>query len=144
MPLHNATLRQWTNLWGEIDVPQAIVMPEMMRPITVELLKLLIDSDSLLPLLELQPNKSAIDFILALLIWKKEGLLEAYSEGMNGLIRFAPRATPSEYISRSRRVLTNEGDRVWRLPATLMEQADRAEQSMRRGFSKGHDEEEIG
>ena len=129
MALDTATLQQWSNMFGEIDVPQDINIPEKMRPITVRLLQLLIDSDYLLPLLEQQPNKSAIDFILALLVWKDEGLMDAYGEGINGLIKFARHVTPSEYISRSRRILTNEGDRVWRLPQALMEQADQAEQA---------------
>ena len=143
MALDTATLQQWSNMFGEIDVPQDINIPEKMRPITVRLLQLLIDSDYLLPLLEQQPNKSAIDFILALLVWKDEGLMDAYGEGINGLIKFARHVTPSEYISRSRRILTNEGDRVWRLPQALMEQADQAEQAMRSGFRKRNYDEEI-
>ena len=144
MALDTNTLQQWTNMWGEIDVPQTINMPEKMRPVAVTLLQLLIDSDYLLPLLEQQPNKSAIDFILALLVWKDEGLMDAYEEGINGLIKFATHVTPSEYISRSRRVLSNEGERVWRLPVKLMEQSEQAERSMRSGFSKGNYDEENG
>ena len=144
MALDTNTLQKWSNMFGEIDVPQDINMPEKMRPITVKLLQLIIDSDYLLPLLEQQPNKSAIDFILALLVWKDEGLMDAYEEGISGLIHFARHVTPSEYISRSRRILTNEGDRVWRLPQALMEQADQAEQAMRSGFSKGNYDEEVG
>jgi hypothetical protein len=126
-------------MFGQLDTPPHIPMPPQIRPLTIKILQLVIDSDYLLPLLEAQPTKSAMDFILALLIWKEEGLLSGYDGGMNGLIRFASVATPSEYISRARRVLTNDKPILWNLPPNLIKQSDNAEKSMRDGFSKGND-----
>ena len=144
MPLDKEILPQWRNMWGDVAVPQYIYLRpnSPIRPIAVKLLKLLVDSDLkekyLVSLLERQRKMSAIDFILALLIWESQGITDYYSAGLPGMIRFAPRATPSEFISRARRVLTSgkKGNPVWRLPPVLKKQGDQAEKNMRNDFSE--------
>ena len=144
MPLDKEILPQWRNMWGDVAVPQYIYLRpnSPIRPIAVKLLKLLVDSDLkekyLVSLLERQRKVSAIDFILALLIWESQGITGYYQEGIPGLISFAPKATPSEFISRARRLLTTDkyGDPVWRLPPVLKKQADQAEKNMRNDFSE--------
>ena len=144
MPLDKEILPQWRNMWGDVAVPQYVTLRpnSTIRPIAVKLLKLLVDSDLkekyLVSLLERQRKVSAIDFILALLIWESQGITDYYSEGIPGLISFAPKATSSEFISRARRLLTTEdyGDPVWRLPPELKKQSEQAEKKMRKDFSK--------
>jgi len=144
MPLDKEILPQWRNMWGDVAVPQYVTLRpnSTIRPIAVKLLKLLVDSDLkekyLVSLLERQRKMSAIDFILALLIWESQGIKGYYQEGIPGLIGFAPKATSSEFISRARRLLTTDkyGDPVWRLPPVLKQQADQAEKNMRNDFSE--------
>ena len=146
MPLHEETLQQWRDRWGDVAVPQNMTVAPNIDPIALRILQRLVDDEDLVNELERQHTMSAIDFILTYLIWKSEGITDYYSAGLPGMIRFAPRATPSEFISRARRVLTSgkKGNPVWQLPPVLLQQSERAEQSMSRGFSKGHYKEEKG
>ena len=138
MPLHEETLQQWRDLWGDVAVPQNMTVAPNIDPIALRILQRLVDDEELVNELERQHTMSAIDFILTYLIWKSEGITDYYSAGLPGMIRFAPRATPSEFISRARRLLTTEdyGDPVWRLPPELKKQSEQAEKKMRKDFSK--------
>ena len=138
MPLDEETLQQWRDLWGDVAVPQNMTVAPNIDPIALRILQRLVDDEDLVNELERQHTMSAIDFILTYLIWKSEGITDYYSAGLPGMIRFAPRATPSEFISRARRLLTTEdyGDPVWRLPPELKKQSEQAEKKMRKDFSK--------
>ena len=142
MGLNPRVLQQWTDMLGGVAVPPNIKAPPQAKEQAVRIVRLLVDDDYLLALLEQQPRMSSIDYILSLRIWQDEGITEALTSGLNGLIRFASLATPSEYISRARRMLTNEEPPLWHLPSYLTEQAASAEQNWRHGFSQHSEDTE--
>ena len=140
MGLNPRVLQQWTDMLGGVAVPPNIKAPPQAREQAVRIVRLLVDDDDLVALLEQQPRISSIDYILSLRIWQGEGIADALTGGLSGLMRFASIATPSEYISRARRMLTTtrhiDEPPLWQLPSYLTEQAAQAEQNWRHGFSR--------
>jgi len=145
MGLNPRVLQQWTDMLGGVAVPPNIKAPPQAREQAVRIVRLLVDDDYLVALLEQQPRMSSIDYILSLRLWQDEGITDALTSGLSGLIRFASIATPSEYISRARRMLTTtmyDEPPLWQLPAYLTEQAASAEQNWRQGFSQHSEDTE--
>jgi len=145
MGLNPRVLQQWTDMLGGVAVPPNIKAPPQAKEQAVRIVRLLVDDDYLVALLEQQPRMSSIDYILSLRIWQDEGITEALASGLSGLIRFASIATPSEYISRARRMLTTtmyDEPPLWALPSYLTEQAASAEQNWRHGFSQHSEDTE--
>ena len=142
MGLTVGVLQQWTDMIGGISVPPNIKGPPQAKELAVRIVRLLVDDDYLVALLEQQPRISSIDYILCLRLWQDEGIMDALQSGLHGLIQFASVATPSEYISRARRMLTNEKPPLWELSAYLTEQAAKAEQNWRQGFSQQSEDTE--
>ena len=145
MGLNPRVLQQWTDMLGGVAVPPNIKAPPQAKEQAVRIVRLLVDDDYLVALLEQQPRMSSIDYILSLRLWQDEGITDALTSGLSGLIRFASIATPSEYISRARRMLTTtmyDEPPLWQLPAYLTEQAASAEQHWRQGFSQHSEDTE--
>jgi len=145
MGLNPRVLQQWTDMLGGVAVPPNIKAPPQAREQAVRIVRLLVDDDYLVALLEQQPRMSSIDYILSLRLWQDEGITDALTSGLSGLIRFASIATPSEYISRARRMLTTtmyDEPPLWQLPAYLTDQAASAEQNWRQGFSQHSEDTE--
>ena len=129
----------WKNMYGDFAIPPNINAPPRMHKAVPQILIMLADDQDFVELLEQQPTVTAIDFLLTLRIWYKEGLADAYEDrAWNGLIRFANMATSGEDISRARRMLTSTAHNQkppWKLPARLAKQAADGEQGWRHGFS---------
>jgi len=145
MGLNPKVLQHWTDMLGGVAVPPNIKAPLQAKEQAVRIVRLLVDDDYLVALLEQQPRITSIDFILCLRLWQDEGITEALTSGLSGLIRFASIATPSEYISRARRMLTTtryDPSPLWVLPSYLTEQAAHAEQTWREGFSQHSEDTE--
>jgi hypothetical protein len=147
MGLNHTVLLDWRNMFNELAVPAYIHAPAQIKREALRILGILVDDDDYLSSLEQQPRISVIDFFLSLRIWQAEGLEQAYAEPhFHGLARFANIATPGEYISRARRVLTTTSygrPPLWQLPAHLTEQAANSERIWRKGFSQGVENKEL-